>query len=224
MTVKTIKYSQRLGDVLRCLPAAKYLSDKGHEVFIDCFAQYHGVFEMTSYVKAGHRQGDIIDLEIWPNRYEAFIKSKKTWHDFVYSHPEINGADKTNIVLDKLEPERIRGMPEKFNLVAPFGISQSDKRNPIEIIVEARKQMGEKDFYVLCPQEIKIDGLNCYTAPTIMDMAKIIRDAEGFWAVNSSPVILASAVRREKETMFFRERGAHEVQNVWRFDGLVAAD
>ena len=61
MSVKTIKYSQRLGDVLRCLPAAKYLADQGHEVFFDCFAQYHGVFELTSYVKAGHRQGDIID-------------------------------------------------------------------------------------------------------------------------------------------------------------------
>lgn len=224
MTAKTIKYSQRLGDVLRCLPACKYLADQGHEVFFDCFAQYHGVFEMVSYVKAGHRQGDIIDLEIWPNRYEAFIKSKKTWHDFVYSHSEIKGADKTNIVLDKLEPERIKEMPEKYNLVAPFGISQSDKRNPIEIIVDARKQMGEKDFYVLCPEGLKINGLNCYTASTIMDMAKVIRDADGFWAVNSSPVILASAVRREKETMFFRERGAHEVQNVWQFDGLVMAD
>lgn len=224
MTSKTIKYSQRLGDVLRCLPAAKYLSDKGHEVFIDCFAQYQGVFEMTSYVKAGHRQGDIIDLEIWPNRYEAFIKSKKTWHDFVYSHPEIKGADKTNIILDRLDSERIKGMPEKYNLVAPFGISQSDKRNPIEIIVEARKQMGEKDFYVLCPEGIKIDGLNCYTAPTIMDMAKAIRDAEGFWAVNSSPVILASAVRKGKETIFYGERPPHDVQNVWQFDGLVRAD
>ena len=224
MTSKTIKYSQRLGDVLRCLPAAKYLADKGHEVFIDCFAQYHGVFEMTSYVKAGHRQGDIIDLEIWPNRYEAFIKSKKTWHDFVYSHPEIKGADKTNIILDRLDSERIKGMPEKYNLVAPFGISQSDKRNPIEIIVEARKQMGEKDFYVLCPEGLAISGLNCYTAPTIADMAKIIRDADGFWTINSSPVILASAVRRGKETIFYPERGASEVQNVWRFDGLVRAD
>ena len=139
MTAKTIKYSQRLGDVLRCLPAAKHLADKGHEVFIDCFAQYHGVFEMTSYVKAGHRQGDIIDLEIWPNRYEAFIKSRKTWHDFVYSHHEIKDADKTNIVMDKLEPSRIKEMPDKYNLVAPFGISQSDKRNPLEIIVESRK-------------------------------------------------------------------------------------
>lgn len=173
MTAKTIKYSQRLGDVLRCLPAAKYLADKGHEVFFDCFAEYHGVFEMTSYVKAGHRQGDIIDLEIWPNRYEAFIKSRKTWHDFVYSHPEIKGAwpIRTDIVLDKLGLDRVKGMPSKYNLVAPFGISQSDKRNPIEIIVEARRQMGEKDFYVLTPPGMAINGLDCYTAPTIEAMA-----------------------------------------------------
>jgi hypothetical protein len=224
MTSKTIKYSQRLGDVLRCLPAAKYLADKGHEVFIDCFAQYHGVFEMTSYVKAGHRQGDIIDLEIWPNKYEAFIKSRKPWHDFVYSHPEIKGADKTNIILDKLEATRIQGLPENYNLVAPFGISQTDKRNPIEIIVEARKQMGEKNFYVLCPEGLRINGLNCYTARTISDMAKVIRDADGFWTINSSPVILASAVRKGKETIFYPERGESEIQNVWRFDGLVRAD
>ena len=224
MTSKTIKYSQRLGDVLRCLPAAKYLADKGHKVFIDCFAQYHGVFEMTSYVKAGHRQGDIIDLEIWPNRYEEFIKSRKPWHDFVYSHPEIKGANKTNIILDKLEPERIQGMPERYNLVAPFGISQTDKRNPIEIIVEARKQMGEKNFYVLCPEGLKINGLHCYTATTIMEMAKVIRDADGFWTINSSPVILASAVRKGKETIFYPERGESDIQNVWRFDGLIRAD
>lgn len=224
MTAKTIKYSQRLGDVLRCLPACKYLAEQGHEVFFDCFAQYHGVFEMTSYVKAGHRQGETIDLEIWPNRYEAFIKSKKTWHDFVYSHPEIKKADKTNIVLDKLNPDRIKWLPDKFNLVAPFGISQSDKRNPIEIIVQARKEMGEENFYVLCPEEYRISGLNCITATSIEEMARVIRDAEGFWTINSSPAILASAVRRGKQTNFFPERGAHAVQNVWQFDGLFTMD
>ena len=82
MSVKTIKYSQRLGDVLRCLPACKYLADQGHEVFFDCFDQYHGVFDLVSYVKAGNK-GDVLDLEIWPNRYNDFIKSRKTWHDFV---------------------------------------------------------------------------------------------------------------------------------------------
>lgn len=224
MTAKTIKYSQRLGDVLRCLPACKYLADKGHSVFFDCFAQYHGVFELTSYVKAGHRQGDIIDLEIWPNRYEAFVKSRKTWHDFVYSHPEIKGADKTNIILDKLGQDRIHGMPDKYSLVAPFGISQSDKRNPLEIIVQARKDFGEHNFYVLCPPGIDINGLSCYTAQTIEDMAKVIRDAERFCAINSSPVILASAVRKGKETIFYGERGEHGVQNVWQFDGLYRAD
>ena len=224
MTAKTIKYSQRLGDVLRCLPACKYLADQGHEVFFDCFAQYHGVFEMVSYVKAGHRQGETIDLEIWPNRYEAFIKSRKSWHDFVYSHPEIKDADKTNIVLDKLESSRISEMPDSYNLVAPFGISQSDKRNPLDIIVESRKQFGEDNFYVLCPPEIGINGLKCFTAKTITEMAKVIRDADRMSAVNSSPVILASAVRRGKETIFYGERGEHSVQNVFEFDGLVNAD
>ena len=78
MSAKTIKYSQRLGDVLRCLPAAKYLADQGHEVFFDCFDQYHGVFDLVSYVRAGSK-GDVLDLEIWPNRYNDFIKSKKNW-------------------------------------------------------------------------------------------------------------------------------------------------
>jgi hypothetical protein len=115
-------------------------------------------------------------------------------------------------------------MPERYNLVAPFGISQTDKRNPIEIIVEARKQMGEKNFYVLCPEGLKIDGLYCYTATTIMEMAKVIRDADRFCTINSSPVILASAVRKGKETIFYPERGESDIQNVWRFDGLIRAD
>lgn len=224
MTAKTIKYSQRLGDVLRCLPAAKHLADKGHKVFVDCFAEYHGVFEMTSYAKAGHGQGDIFDLEIWPNRYKAFIESKKSWHDFIYSHPEIKEAERTNIILDKLDLERIKEMPEKYNLVAPFGISQTSKHNPLEIIVDARKQMGEKDFYVLCPAGFGITGLDCFTAKTIKDMARVIRDADKFWTINSSPVVLAAATRKGKETLYYREKPPHDVQNIWQFDGLIMAN
>lgn len=210
--------------MLRCLPAAKYLADKGNKVFFNCLAEYHGVFEMTSYVKAGHRQGDIIDLEIWPQKYEAYRKSRKTWTDFVYSHPEIKEADKTNIVLDKLGTDRIKGMPNNYNLVAPFGISQGHKRNPINIIVDARRQMGEDNFYVLTPPGVGINGLNCYTAQTIEDMAKVIRDADEFWTVNSSPVVLASAVRRGNETMFFGQKDEFEADNIFYFDGLIMAD
>lgn len=221
---RTIKYSQRLGDVLRCLPACKYLADQGHEVFFDCFAQYHGVFEMVSYVKAGHRKGVTIDLEIWPNRYDEFIKSKKTWHDFVYSHNSIKDADKTNIILDRLEKTRAEGLPESYVLVAPFGISQSYKRDPTLIIQDAVREFGKDSVIVLCPGEVSIQGLRTYTAPTIQDMAKAIRDAEEFLAVNSSPIILASAVRSGKTSRLYGEKFEHKVQNVFDFDGLVMVD
>lgn len=221
---RTIKYSQRLGDVLRCLPACKYLADQGHEVFFDCFAQYHGVFEMVSYVKAGHRQGVTIDLEIWPARYEEFINSKKTWHDFVYSHNSIKDADKTNIILDKLEKTPAEGLPSNYVLVAPFGISQSYKRDPTLIIQDAVREFGMDKVIVLCPPEVTIQGLRTYTAPTIQDMAKAIRDAEEFLAVNSSPIILASAVRDGKTSRLYGEKFEHKVQNVFDFEGLVIID
>jgi hypothetical protein len=223
MSVKTIKYSQRLGDVLRCLPACKYLADQGHEVFFDCLDQYHGVFDLVSYVKAGSR-GDVLDLEIWPNRYNDFIKSRKNWHDFVYSHPEIKEADKTNIILDKLDDKPAEGLPETYNLVAPFGISQTFYRNPLTLIQDAVKELGKESVFVLCPPEIKIQGLNTYTAQSIEQMVKAIRGADQFLAVNSSPIIIASAVRRDKESRFWGEKNESEVQNVFQFEGLVRVD
>jgi UDP:flavonoid glycosyltransferase YjiC (YdhE family) len=223
MSVKTIKYTQRLGDVLRCLPAAKYLTDQGHEVFFDCFEQYHGVFDLVSYVKAGSK-GDVLDLEIWPNRYNNFIKSRKNWHDFVYSNPEIKDADKTNIILDKLDDKPAEGLPESYNLVAPFGISQTFYRNPLTLIQDAVKELGKESVFVLCPPDIKIQGLNTYTAQSFEQMAKAIRGADQFLAVNSSPIIIASAVRRGKESRFWGEKNEAEVQNVFHFEGLVRVD
>jgi hypothetical protein len=223
MSVKTIKYSQRLGDVLRCLPACKYLADQGHEVFFDCFDQYHGVFDLVSYVKAGSK-GDVLDLEIWPNRYSDFIKSRKNWHDFVYSNPEIKEADKTNIVLDRLDDKPAEGLPETYSLVAPFGISQTFYRNPLALIQDAVKEFGKDNVFVLCPPDIKIQGLNTYTAQSVEQMVKAIRGADQFWAVNSSPIIIASAVRRGKESRFWGEKNESEVQNVFHFQGLVRMD
>lgn len=221
---RTIKYSQRLGDVLRCLPACKYLADQGHEVFFDCFAQYHGVFEMTSYVKAGHRQGLVIDLEVWPNKYNEYRNSKKSWTDFVYSHHSIKDADKNNVVLDRLGGERAIGLPGKYHLIAPFGISQGYPRNPIDIIQMAVKELGKENIIILCPPEFRIDGLATYTAPSVEQMAKAIRDADQFWAINSSPVVLANATRRGKETRFWGQKNGFETDNCPPFEGLVHID
>ena len=84
--------------------------------------------------------------------------------------------------------------------------------------------MGKDNIVVLCPPEVKIEGLTTYTAPTISDMAKAIRDANELWAVNSSPIILASSVRRGKVSRFWGEKDEHKVQNVFEFEGLVSMD
>lgn len=227
MQTKVIKYQERLGDVLRCLPACKYLADKGHEVLFDCFEQYHGVFNMVSYVRPMAElrvDADFLDLEIWPMKYLEFLQSKKPWHDFVYSHPEIRGADKTNIVLDRLGEEPAQRLPKQYHLIAPFGISQSYKRNPLKIIQDSIKELGKDKTYILCPPEVKIEGLLTYTANSVEQMAKAIRDADEFWAINSSPIILASAVRRGKQSKLWGEKDGYEVQNVFDFEGLIKMD
>ena len=222
MPTKTIRYQQRLGDVLRCLPACKHLADQGHEVLFDCFPEYRGVFEMVSYVKAGSG-GEILDLEVWPNKYEAYRKSKKSWTDFVYSHPLIKEADKTNIVLDKLDPSRALGLPEKYHLIAPFGISQGYRRDIPSFITNAVKELG-KDVIILCPEGVNISGLKTYTALSVPEMAKAVRDADEFWAINSAPVLLANATRREKTTRFWGQKEEFETDNCPTFDGLIRMD
>lgn len=224
---KIIKYRQRLGDILRCLPACKHLADQGHEVLFDCFEQYHGVFDMVSYAKklgATPWDAEIIDLEIWPEKYADYRRSLKTWTDFVYGHPSIKDADKTNIVLDRLGTERALGLPEKYHLIAPFGISQGYLRNPLELIQLAAKELGKDNIVALCPPEVQIQGLATYTAPSVEQMAKAVRDADEFWAINSAPVILASATRKEKETRFWGQKNEWETDNIFEFEGLIRMD
>ncbi len=201
MTAKTIKYSQRLGDIIRCLPACKYLADQGHEVFFDCLPQYHGIFEMVSYVRVGN-QGDVIDLEIWPNKYQEYRFSNKTWTEFVYAHPDINKADPKDILFDKLDDAPAKGLPKTYNMVAPFGISQGHKRDPLQIIVEARKKCGGDNFFVLC-QDTEIKGLQTYTAPNIPELARAIRGAEEFYSIDSGQMAIAAGVRKEKKVVYF---------------------
>ena len=202
MTAKTIKYSQRLGDIIRCLPACKYLADQGHEVFFDCLPQYHGIFEMVSYVKVGSK-GDVIDLEIWPNKYQEYRFSGKTWTEFVYAHPEINKADSKDILFDKLNDAPAKGLPETYNMVAPFGISQGHKRDPLQIIVEARKKCGGNNFFVLCQEGTEIKGLQTYTAPSIPELARAIRGAEEFWSIDSGQMAIAAGVRKDRKVVYF---------------------
>jgi len=224
---KIIKYRERLGDVLRCLPACKYLADQGHEVLFDCFEQYHAVFDLVSYAKPLETtpwDAEVLDLEIWPGKYGDYRRSRKTWTDFVYSHPLIAKADKTNIVFDRLNENPAFGLPKDYNLVAPFGISQGYQRNPLELIQTAVKELGKDNIVILCPPNFQIQGLATYTAPSIEQMAKAIRDADEFWAINSAPIILASATRKGKESRFWGQKNEWETDNIFDFEGLIRMD
>ena len=77
---------------------------------------------------------------------------------------------------------------------------------------------------VLCPGDVRIEGIATYTAPSIEQMAKAVRDADQFWAINSAPIILASSVRRGKESKFWGQKGEFESDNVPWFEGLVRMD
>ena len=87
-------------------------------------------------------------------------------------------------------------------MVAPFGISQGHKRDPLQIIVEARKKCGGDNFLVLC-QGTEIKGLQTYTAPSIPELARAIRGAEEFWSIDSGQMAIAAGVRKDKKVVYF---------------------
>ena len=209
---KCIRYQQRLGDVLRCLPACKYLADQGHEVVLDCYDQYHGVFDLVTYVRPGTAD-DIIDLEIWPNRYNAFRDSKLSWMDFVYQHPAIAGADR-KIVLDLLPDGPPPGLPDQYNLLAPMGISQSWNYPTLDILQKATELMG--DYIIMCEKKYYFHNRH-WTAASVVEMAQAIKHASTFMAINSAPAILASALRQDRLTYFLpqKEQWAQDNCDTW---------
>ena len=126
--------------------------------------------------------------------------------------------------MDRIGNERAIGLPEKYHLIAPFGVSQNTYHNPLKIIQEAARELGKDNVIVLCPGDVRIEGIATYTAPSVEQMAKAVRDADQFWAINSAPIILASSVRKGKESKFWGQKGELETDNVPWFEGLVRMD
>lgn len=211
--MKTIVYHQRLGDVLQCLPAAKYLAQQD-EVQIECLPQYAGALDLVSYatwVAPGEGKGERIELEIWPNRYNSFRESGLSWMDFVYQHPAIAGADR-NIVLDCVPDGPPPGLPDQYNLLAPHGISQG-WHYPLQKIHDKAYEMMGNYFTLHVPQN-SYYAMPHWTARSIVEMAQAIKHADKFMTINSAPVVLASALRRGRQTYFLPQKGQWAQDNV----------
>lgn len=195
-----IQYHERLGDILRMLPLAKHLNDKGNEVLFECKEDYSDIFNCVSYVK--YKSIDdpyenidfMFNRQIWPNLYEEYRKSNLKWEHFVYGG-FCDEAINKKIILDRLVPS----IPDhEYNVVAPFGISQVNRIEPTLVIKKALQMYGMEKTFVLCPtKEIAKNLLVCkgHHCDSISEMIYLIRGAKKFLGINSSPAVIASAVR-----------------------------
>lgn len=194
-----IQYHERLGDVIRLLPLAKHLHDKGDEVFIECKDQYADILKCVTYAR--HKKIEdqydgfdrIFNRQVWPLLYDEYRQSGKWWEDFVFGElaPEAVGE---RIVFDSIIQGEDLGV---FDLVAPFGISQIVRHDPIKVIVKAVKLYGKDDLAVLCPPEFKISGIRNITAGSVSELPWIIGSSRRFLGINSSPSLIASALKEE---------------------------
>ena len=192
-----IQYHQRLGDVVRMLPVAKLLADRGDDVWFECKDEYADILKCTTYVK--HKKIDapyegfdfIFNREVWPNLYEEYRASGKHWEEFVFGKDFPEAVDE-RIVLDNIWLAPDMGL---YDLVAPFGISQIVRHDPMVVIKKAVEMYGKDYIVVLCPPELDIKGLKAISCSSVVYMPFLIQRARNFLGINSSPSAIASAVR-----------------------------
>lgn len=192
-----IQYHQRLGDVVRMLPVAKLLADRGDDVYFECKDEYADILKCTTYVK--HKKIDapyekfdfIFNREVWPLLYDEYRASGQRWEQFVFGQQYPEAVDE-RIVFDNIWMAPDLGV---YDLVAPFGISQIVRHDPMNVIKKAISMYGKDNLVVLCPPELDINGLTAISCSSVVYMPFLIQNARNFLGINSSPAVMASAVR-----------------------------
>jgi len=184
------------------LPLAKYFYDKGNEVLFECKEEYKDIFNCVSYVNykpidAIYENIDFVfNRQIWPLLYEEYRASGLRWEKFVYGG-FCDDALNQKIVLDRIP---ICNSTEEYNLVAPFGISQVNRIEPTMVTKKALQMYGIEKMIVLCPTQEIADGLlvgKGHHCKSITEMITLIKNAKNFLGINSSPAVIASAVREQ---------------------------
>jgi hypothetical protein len=202
-----INYQLRLGDIVACFPAAKFLADQGNEIFFSCMETYHPIFENISYCrplppsafKTKHSFDRFYDLQIHRDEYDRYRESKLPWRDYVYGkYPELVEAKETRPIFDRIKSISHYGLPKRFALAAPFGISQS-YRIDLDWFFETYSGLIKEPLplYVLTPfgKKVKEKWGKPLHARSIADLPGLIQSATEFMTINSAPNIIAGGVR-----------------------------
>lgn len=216
-----IRYHERLGDIVRCLPIAKRLRDQGHQVFFECKPEYHSLFTLFDFAQPiapnnllePHRT---LDLQVWPRRFLDYQNSGKTWGDFVYSiYPESNGISERDVYgllsTGLWQMESKSDWPDDTALICGWGFSQVDAQgrrqlpDPHKMIAEATKRQGIKRCAFLRPPGVDpkaFPEFMAWEAPDIPTLCQWIYLAPVVVTIDSAPNVLAAAVGR-KEWIYF---------------------
>ena len=207
--IALIRYHERLGDVVRCLPIARHLANAGFTVYHECLPQYHRIFQNVSYVRPvapglGISPDRVYNLQIWPRRYEAFRASGLPWWEFVTSlYDELHGLP-LHIEFDALPAHDLRakyGLPADYSLLCPFGYSQLHPVPPQEFFALHDGLWSEGADYILADAHQREQLLDQgwpaahLLSADLADLPALIRDARHLLTINSAPDIIASAVR-----------------------------
>jgi hypothetical protein len=197
-----LRYHLRLGDIVRCFPIARHLRDCGHEVYFECLEQYHNVFELVDYVApvapgaVTDGQFDrVLDLQVWPARYDSYRRSGQTWSDYVFGlYPECEAVSDRRPRFDRV-PELDKSLAN-VALVAPYGHSQVAHPDP-EWLRRTVWRLGNEREIVFHLGPGMSYPYPVWVAPDIVTLCGAIKAAGEFFTVDSAPNILAAAVGRE---------------------------
>lgn len=195
-----IKYTRRLGDIARCLPIARALSQEGDTVHFHCAPEYHQLFSFVSYALPCYNPSEkydlTLDLEIWPDRYRDFRDSGMSWMDFVYdiAAQSIAGAQDwpRRIVFDKPIPETLAWV-QHTAIVFPAGYSQVQPVAPARIMAAAHEIFSATPI-LMCGKKDLVRA--AYEVVDVSYLVALIANAKFLLTVNSAPTVLASAVRQ----------------------------
>ena len=208
-----IAYPQRLGDIIRVLPIARHFATEGNEVHVECLPQYHEFFECVSYCRPsllsqreGHNFGMVLDLEIWPKRFDEFVASGRTWLDFIYgSNPLLAGIDRTPVfdLIDEMPSLADYGLTPDVGIFSPFGYSQRERYTLQGLAEQAKKRIGRPFIVLADPSHAEtliragIARNLILTAKRSAHLPRLLRDARSVFTINSAPSIICGAVRSE---------------------------
>lgn len=206
-----MKYAVRcgwhIGDILMQFPALKYLADQGHKVYAYSLPQYKDVFSLISYAEWVRDPNEVaydrhLDLQLYQHPGYFIGKGGLRPCDYIYlgMYPDLVPAVGRPIILDRQDDIDFGGygLPERYNLISPFGYSQRFKPTLDWMIQKAISLFGTDDnLFILSDKNVPESRYRTLVAKKLSHLPWLIRKASEFFTTNSSPALFASVVRRQ---------------------------